>query len=367
MKIKKIIKHILSRASMALRTTSDMSYKDAEDILTSYLEAPIATCVGNNILAPKYDLQIVVPAYNVEKYIAECLDSVLQQRTEFSYIVTVVNDGSTDSTSKILEQIYSKNRDKMEVISQANRGLSGARNAGLQILKGRYITFLDSDDMLADGAIQVLMENADEKNSKCSVMDIVQGSWSVGTDLNGTCIQHATELSGFPWGKIYRAELFEHFQFPEGYWFEDTPISFILYGCNLKTKVIDNVVYRYRINPKGITATAQKSRRCVETYYITALCLKEIPRFGVRYDQRAYEYFLNQCVMNELRIKHRTRKIREAVFVLEAELKEQYFYKKKILSEEESGKQCIYLQNIEQALECRMFSRFELLARTKEY
>lgn len=367
MRIKKIIKSILRKTSMVLRTTSDIAYKDAQNILTSYLETPIATCVGNNILAPQYDLQIVVPAYNAEKYIEECLNSALCQKTEFSYIVTVVNDGSTDSTGEIIERICSKNRDKIEVINQNNRGFSGARNAGLQILKGRYITFLDSDDMLADGAVQVLMETAIDRNSKRFVADIVQGSWITGTKLNGGRIQHATELSGFPWGKIYRAELFEHFQFPEGYWFEDTPISFILYGCNLKTKVIDNAVYMYRVNPKGITATAPKSRRSVETYYITALCLREIPRFGVQYDQRAYEYFLNQCVMNELRIKHRPRKIREAVFVLEADLKRQYFPKNKIWLEEKDRKRCIYLRDIEHALEGRMFSRFELLARTKEY
>lgn len=165
----------------------------------------------------------------------------------------------------------------------------------------------------------------------------------------------ADQPSGFPWGKIYKAEILEHFQFPEGYWFEDTPISFILYGKKYNFSVIPNVVYGYRLNPEGISAKSISSKRSVESYYITALCLREFPDFNVAYDQRAYEYFLNQCAMNWSRTAKQPKNVREAIFVLENELRKKYF--KNMHSE--------HYKEIENCLENIQFDKFEILMRTR--
>lgn len=347
--LKQTLKKIYKVTAPLHVRSSDMDSTEAKDILSSFSMDPDTTCIANNILDPKYDLQIIVPAYNVEKYISQCLESVLTQKTHYSYLVSVVNDGSADDTSEIINDYLEKYPDHLEVINQKNKGLSGARNAAMKVMKGRYVTFLDSDDVLEDGAIDAFMDNA-------SGMDIVQGSWYTGSEIGGQQHQacHANGLSGYPWGKVFRAEILQHFQFPEGYWFEDTQISFILYGLHLKTKVIDNVIYGYRINPEGITSKSRFSRKSVDSFYITELCLKEFPIFGARYDQGAYEYFLNQCRTNQRRAFHQPKNVQEAIFILECELRNHYFPDCRAMGNKD-------LECIENALEKRQFARFRIL------
>jgi glycosyltransferase involved in cell wall biosynthesis len=327
---------------------SHMTPVDAQHILADYTPDPSTTCVASNSLHLQYDLQIIVPAYNAEKFVVQCLESVLHQKTKYSYIISAVNDGSTDKTLEILRSYQNKYPERMEVINQENRGFSGARNAALKVLKGRYITFLDSDDVMAGSAIEALLDKADGK-------DIIQGGWYTFEQSGGGTPQEVHQLSGYPWGKLFKAEVMEHFQFPEGYWFEDTPISFMLYGAGYSSKIIPDVVYGYRLNPDGITAKSGGSKRSVESYYITDLCLREFPQFGVKYDNRAYEYFLRQCQMNWSRTRKQPKEIREAIFVLESELREKYF--KDQHSEVNTG--------IELALRKKQFHKFEVLARTR--
>lgn len=354
------LKHVLKiiyRATAPLYVCgSRMMPKDAQRILADFTPDPSTTCVAINSLRLQYDLQIIVPAYNVENFISACLESALHQGTKYSYIITVVNDGSIDNTLDIIKSYQAKYPEKIELINQENRGFSGARNAALKVLKGRYITFLDSDDVLAEDAVDLLLATAYKADA-----DIVQGGWiadsnpTVSVLKEGVQAHHPEVPSGYPWGKVYKAEVLEHFQFPEGYWFEDTPISFILYGKGYSSKIIPEVVYGYRLNPDGITAKSSKSKRSVESYYITKLCLREFSQFGVKYDKRAYEYFLRQCVMNSQRIRKQPKRIREAIFVMEAGLREKYFKNQHSESNED----------IEAALQNKQFRKFEVLARTR--
>ena len=90
------------------------------------------------------DLSIIVPAYNSEKTIEQCINSVITQETKYDYELIVVNDGSTDRTKEIVEKF---NDEKIVLINQENRGFSGARNRGIDECVGKYIMFLDSDDI----------------------------------------------------------------------------------------------------------------------------------------------------------------------------------------------------------------------------
>ncbi len=227
----------------------------------------------------------------------------------------------------------------------------------MKTIKGRYVTFLDSDDVLTENAIDVLMNAAKAADES---MDIVQGGWYCDTELTwgGYKRSNALEaksLSGYPWGKLFKAETLEHFQFPEGYWFEDTPISFILYSKGYKYKCISNVVYGYRLNPKGITVTSTGNLKSIDSFYITELCLKEFPLFDVPYDQRAYEYFLQQCVTNYWRTSKLSKSIRKAIFVLESDLRERYF--KNYCSE--------ISEEVERVLKKKQFVKFEILLKTR--
>lgn len=145
----------------------------------------------------------------------------------------------------------------------------------------------------------------------------------------------------------------ELFQFPESFWFEDTPLSFILAALPYKTVVIQDMVYGYRLNPEGISATAGRKKRSVESYWITEECLEEFEKFGVKYDQRAYEYLLRQSITNGCRVRHQPFRIREAIFVLTAELMEKYF----LGFESEVDE----MKRFEKAMRKRQFVKFDLL------
>lgn len=178
MPIKQTIKHTLRYAAPLLIRKSSMTEEQALSLLHSFSPDPGTTCVANNKLDSQFDLQIIIPAYNAEKYIVQCLESALHQDTKYSYLITVVNDGSTDRTPEIIESYHIKFPDRIEVINQENKGFSGARNAALRVLKGRYITFLDSDDVLGEGAVETLLDAANMTD-----VDIVQGGWVTNTEF----------------------------------------------------------------------------------------------------------------------------------------------------------------------------------------
>lgn len=111
-------------------------------------------------------LSIIIPCYNVEKYVYACLESCIKQKIEpASYELIVINDGSTDNTIMVVDQFCSLYADvEVRIVNQANKGLSGARNAGLSAARGEYILFLDSDDTLVENTIQDILSEAKGAN-----------------------------------------------------------------------------------------------------------------------------------------------------------------------------------------------------------
>lgn len=345
------IKKVIAKCGSLIPIRTYLKDSTARDILTQFRTCPKGSCFANNVIDVKSDLQIIIPAYNVEKYIGECLKSVLCQKTKYNVLATIVNDGSTDNTAEIIENIVHgfQGGIEIEVISQRNHGLSGARNAGLQIIKGKYIMFLDSDDVLPDNAIDIMIEAAQKDNT-----DIVQGRWYDFDDSHQIeNVVSSNRISGVAWGKIYKAEVLQNFQFPEGYWFEDTPITFILAALPYQHKTIADTVYGYRLNPNGITASSVYNKKSVDTYWITEKCLEEFPVFNLPYDQRAYEYLLHQSIMNARRTFKQPRMIRKSIFVLTNALMKKYF--------NDCWTNNLDMEQIEQALKKKQFIRFEML------
>lgn len=102
-------------------------------------------------------VSVIIPVYNVELYLKEALESVINQSYSNLEII-VVNDGSTDNSQKIIDKLAHKNSKKITVVTQKNQGLSSARNTGLKYVNGKYIYFFDSDDILKFNAIEKLVE-----------------------------------------------------------------------------------------------------------------------------------------------------------------------------------------------------------------
>ena len=301
--------------------------EQARIALNQFSPCPQGTSVAKNTISScDYDLQIVIPAYNVEKYIAECIDSILKQKTKYSYKIVVINDGSNDRTEEILGQ-YS-NDPRIEIIHQENRGFSGARNRGLEKIKAKYIAFVDSDDKLAPNAIESLLNVAFAQNA-----DIVEGGFYRLEDKLCLGYKHkkieqvdaVRGLKGYPCGKVFRSFLFENIHFPENFWFEDSIGAFLLYPKAEKAVVIPDIVYVYRNNLTSITHTAPFKKKCIDTYWVTELLLEEQKQLNIANNDGVFEIFLKQVVLNYQRTRKIPMEVQKDVFVCTKELMTRYF------------------------------------------
>lgn len=304
----------------------DKAYKYLSQFSTDPNNSAICS---NKIDDCAYELQIIIPAYNVEQYIEDCIESVLSQKTDCRYLCTIVNDGSTDNTRMLLDKFV--HHPKIELIDQSNRGFSGARNRGLEHIKGKYVMFLDSDDKLVPGAINALMLKAKETKA-----DIIEGGYFVFNNQQKIIYSYHHQdiisnkwfnlLYGYPWGKIYKAELFQNLHFPEKYWFEDTLMSLLIYPMCNKFATISEEVYMYRINPSGITATAKRKNKSMDSLWITWRLLKDRELLQLSNNEDLKYFILIQFVYNFKRIHSlNDKQIDEAVFLLSIYLYERYF------------------------------------------
>lgn len=267
------------------------------------------------------DLSIIVPVYNVEDTLKQCLDSCLSQKTKYSFEVIAINDGSPDNSGKILEE-YADER--LKIITQKNQGFSGARNTGIRARQGKYVFFLDSDDYLLPGAIECLLDAAFKNHA-----DVVEGSYlnlRAGKLLTGVkhhkgCnrIQSHYDLYGFPWGKVYASRVFNELEFPQGYIFEDTVVGMLWIPISKNVYTIGNNILVYRTNPKGISASVGSTDKAIDSYWITELLVEEQRKRGLL-NQENFSFFLDQLAINYFRIRKMNREIKLAEFVLSRKL-----------------------------------------------
>lgn len=296
---------------------------DAKKILVNISPNPQKSCLCKNEIAPKFDLQIIVPVYNVEQYIQECIDSILIQKTHYSYVVTIINDGSHDNSRNILKQY--EHLENIIIIDQENRGFSGARNRALKHILGKYIMFLDSDDKLADGAIEALLSAAFKYQA-----DIIEGGMETFNHkgykplITPTFKQHLQLLSGFVGGKLILSDLMQQIHFPEGYWYEDTILFFLLFDLAHNMIQIEDIIYYYRCEQQGITSKSKGKPKSLDTFYITEQLLKDRKTLGLPFSQSMYEKFLCQLRTNFYRTIF-LKKVQLPIFLESCRLKNEYF------------------------------------------
>lgn len=166
-------------------------------------------------------ISVIIPVYNVEKYLPACLDSVLSQ-TYKNLEILLIDDGSTDKSSRICK-LYASRDARIRLVREKNAGLSGARNKGIGLAKGEYLTFLDSDDFLAPDAIEYLYKLVKKSGAPISVCShyerkengglrdfnsskLPTRKLSVADALNSMLNERGFMVSA--WGKLYSGELF---------------------------------------------------------------------------------------------------------------------------------------------------------------
>lgn len=252
-------------------------------------------------------ISVIIPCYNVEKYIDRCMESVLNQ-TYRKLEIILVDDGSTDGTGKICDR-YSQTDARVKVIHKENGGLSSARNAGLDICQGEYIFFVDSDDWITIDAVQYLYDLRKKYNADFSMAAYVRTRANEKRD----CLRHdymeceLTQLEflsklfkigtqenvQFAWAKLYKSELFDNIQYPAGVIFEDVPTTFHIAVGSGKIAYSSHVIYYYYVNPNSITEENFNDRKFDLIKVWDMVCEKAC--------QNTNEWILAQAIINRKR------------------------------------------------------------------
>lgn len=272
-----------------------------------------------NMRYHKYDLAIIIPAYNIEDYIEECILSALHQDTKYKCQLIVIDDGSTDSTYQRIEK-FSGCAD-MHIIHKENGGVASARNRGLNIADSDYIMFLDGDDILTPNAVDALLKVAKKANA-----DIVEGNYykqygakiEKTKELHDDCIDVDTmEISGFPCMKVFKIEIFDTIEFPEGFWYEDSIFRHLIYPKgNLKVCTISDFVYIYRMNPEGATFSSRKKPKSIDSFYILWELYKEHKEIGLPLDEQYYYSLIKQFRLSAQRVAEMPEWVQKDCFII---------------------------------------------------
>lgn len=255
-------------------------------------------------------VSIVIPFYNVEDYFRECLDSVTNQTLDDLEIICI-NDGSTDDSLKIAEE-FANHDNRIKIVSQENKGVGAARNRGLELSKGDYIYFMDSDDSIKLNALGLLYDFC-----KSNDLDILLFKQIVVNDKTGEMFKNpyyemeflkpfnkkvfnykdlgndALKLAVSLHGKLLKRDLIHSIRFPEGYIFED---NLFFAEAMLKAKRVsfyDEYFYYRRFRDNSIITT--KTIKFADSIFIVNKVIELFKRENV------YEYFKKSIIERKIR------------------------------------------------------------------
>lgn len=216
-------------------------------------------------------VSVIIPVYNVEKYLNRCVDSVINQ-TYKNLEIILVDDGSPDNCSRLCDE-YAEKDDRVNVIHKENGWLSSARNAGMDIMTGDYVTFIDSDDYVKENMIERMVELMKEHNA-----DVVQVGYCSDenefyndkTDFSEKIIEGNDNIKAFidgimyvmAWGKLYHSKTIADFRFLENLrCVEDEEFGLRFYKNVNKTVLCDEKMYFYfQENQNSIMKNIMKNR-----------------------------------------------------------------------------------------------------------
>lgn len=321
-KIKKLKRKLLFSIRYAIANeVVDIPYEEAKRKLNELAPMPTSTAVmSHEIGAFLYDLTIIVPAYNAEKWIRQCVDSILGQETNYHFLAIVIDDGSKDETGEILDSYLPNER--LKVIHQENKGYSGARNVALQNLQSEYIMFVDSDDFLLSGAVEYLMSTAYQEKA-----DIVEGN-GYRFDENGrigTIKKSDADIWGGPCLKVIRSKLFEKVEFPEGYLYEDTIICSLIVPMASSVITIPNEIYAYRIHVGSITQSHDQNMKRIDSLWIMLLMEENRKELGIPKEDKYFREMLHHTVFTYRRTKLLPIEVKKLIFAVTCGFIHEYF------------------------------------------
>jgi glycosyltransferase involved in cell wall biosynthesis len=217
-------------------------------------------------------VSVIVPVYNVQSFLNECLDSIVNQTYE-NLEILLVDDGSTDSSGKICEN-YREKDGRVKVIHKANGGLSSARNAGLDLAIGDYVLFIDSDDWISHNYIQSLIDCVETNrdiNIACSKIRQIKSN-SMDEEIFLRTLKDGVynkvdvvkkilleEIGSQVVKGLYKRELWDSIRFPLNRLYEDIPTTYKVFANASKIQFISNSTYFYRYHDASISHSNKKT------------------------------------------------------------------------------------------------------------
>ena len=203
-------------------------------------------------------ISVIIPNYNNEAYIAECLQSILQQ-TYTDLQIIVVDDGSTDHSVAIMQQ-FAQQDPRIEIVTQTHAGQSMARNNGIKHVKGEFISFVDSDDYLEVDFYQTMLSAIGDN-------DVVQCGYNSVKNGIVTPKKRGFYAMLSAWSRLYKTSFFQsnHLSFDSTIYFEDVAFSWHLWQLKPKYKTLRYTGYNYRHLPNSVT-TSDTDKRYEQVY-----------------------------------------------------------------------------------------------------
>ncbi len=200
---------------------------------------------------------LLVLAYNTEKYIKKCLDSLINQTYKNLQII-LIDDGSKDDSGKICDE-YAKEDARIEVIHEKNQGPSAARNLGISMAKGKYISFIDTDDYTEPTIIEKLVKSMEKNNSDISICNFFpNGETKLEETFTSekalTYIMNKNYFRGYLWNKLYKTEIIKDMKFDVNIFISED----LIFNCEYLLKVkkcsyINEKLYHYNINDESLS------------------------------------------------------------------------------------------------------------------
>ncbi len=249
------------------------------------------------------DISIIIPVYNVEKYIRKCILSVIEQKWgNLEYEVLVVNDETPDNSMQIVEELKHSYKEVITVINQRNKGLGGARNTGIQNAKGKYVFFLDSDDFLIndempnlcrtviDANLDILEFSAERVDENYNTIDIV---FKVETNivLNSAEYLSTVKFANSACNKLYRLDFLrkENITFFERTYIEDAPFNIEAISKARRIMAVNKVPVAYLQNPTSITREKKTVNRQIKFIEDSLKVISRMNEYAFYHNEKAHK------------------------------------------------------------------------------
>ena len=260
-------------------------------------------------------ISVIIPIYKVEEYLDECIDSIVKQ-TYTNLEIILIDDGSPDECPQMCDE-WARKDNRIKVVHKANGGLSDARNAGLEIASGQYISFVDSDDYIRADMMEklyaaLIRENADI--AACGILTCEgekQTAWGC-KDMVGTREQIYALLysdTAYPvaaWNKLYRRTCWDILRFPVGKTCEDAFTTYQLIHSAKRIVMIPEAMYSYRIRPDSIM-TSSFSVKKMDEEEAWRCNYQFMERNYPQYRKKAFDFYLQKVngLIHLIRIEDR--------------------------------------------------------------